>query len=411
MATLNFVRMEIDDDDRDVIEALVEVTNQATIPVGQLEAVIKTSDGNTIQPADPITSIGPGLTRSYLFNFSLPSGEWFFKLEHDSASGRNTLGLGPYRSEFILEKKVTQQQPKTSMGEGLFSGAFNSGVGDFGSVNERELIDTRTIELVDYEAEHEIGGSTRINVMERETAQELSDPGVMTETSHSTSPILDDLTATKTDGSLNNISKDVESNAPTGPPSPPAALAGPPDPPPSSAPLGPPDAPPSTPVAGSPDASPPAGPPDSPPSAPLGPPSTPLGPPDAQPSTPLAPTGPPAPAIAPEGPPMPQLAVPLGPPDTPPSAPFSPPVGPPESPYSMPLAAPEGPPESPYSMPLAAPKGPPAGPPSGPPSEPPSEPPSGPPNEQPMAQIAGQEPTGSSGEPPAGPPSGHSATP
>ncbi len=78
VATILSVKMEIDDDDRDVIEAHVEISNEATIPMGQLEAVVETTEGTSFHSLDPITSIGPGLTRAFVFNFSLLGGEWTF---------------------------------------------------------------------------------------------------------------------------------------------------------------------------------------------------------------------------------------------------------------------------------------------------------------------------------------------
>ncbi len=47
VATILSVKMEIDDDDRDVIEAHVEISNEATIPMGQLEAVVETTEGTS----------------------------------------------------------------------------------------------------------------------------------------------------------------------------------------------------------------------------------------------------------------------------------------------------------------------------------------------------------------------------
>ncbi|MBK30391.1 MAG: hypothetical protein CMB49_06795 [Euryarchaeota archaeon] len=256
VANILSVKMEIDDDDRDVIEAHVEISNEATIPMGQLEAVVETTEGTSFHSLDPITSIGPGLTRTFVFNFSSLGGEWTFKLYHESASGRRSLDLGPYHSDFELEKKEIGRKPKSSMGEGLFGGAFDLGMGDFGSVSERELIDSSTIELVDYEAEHDIGGGTRINVSEDNEAA-LTSPTEETSLippSQENSPTL--LTT------------------PTGPPeTPPTSLSvlptppeSPPAGPPSAPPTGPPSTPPETPTG--PPAGPPSGPPAGPPSSP-----------------------------------------------------------------------------------------------------------------------------------------------
>ena len=70
-AFLQSVRMEIDDDDEDIVEVSIDLTNESAIPVGGLTATIKTSTGSTIEPVSGVTSIGPGLTRSFSFALSL----------------------------------------------------------------------------------------------------------------------------------------------------------------------------------------------------------------------------------------------------------------------------------------------------------------------------------------------------
>jgi len=333
IATVISVKMEIDDDDRDVIEAEIEVSNEAGIPMGQLEPVVETTEGSMFHSIDPISSIGPGLSRFFIFNFSLPGGEWTFKLWHETAGGRKSLDLGPYHSEFELTKQDVGRKPKTTMGEGLFGGAFNMGMGDFGNVSERGFIDSTSMELVDYEAEHDAGGGTKINVSSSEGGN-LSN--LSTEVEEPVSSSLTEPAAAQMDQALNTItsaSSGLLTSAPAGPPTPSSAPSGPPsgapESPPSSAPSGPPT---------SSDA--PSGLPTSP-DAPSGPPTPPAGPPESPPSG--APSGPPTSSGAPSGPPTP----PSGPPESPPSgAPSGPPSGAPESP---PSGAPSGPPSAPPS--------------------------------------------------------------
>ena len=56
--------MEIDDDDEDVILAIIELSNEAAIPVGGLEIFVKPVL-KEIQAQEGISSLGPGLTRSF----------------------------------------------------------------------------------------------------------------------------------------------------------------------------------------------------------------------------------------------------------------------------------------------------------------------------------------------------------
>ena len=78
---LQTVRMEIDDDDEDIVEVTLDLTNESAIPVGGIQAEITTSLGTKVEPTSGISSIGPGLTRSFSFAFKLSDGEWTFSLE------------------------------------------------------------------------------------------------------------------------------------------------------------------------------------------------------------------------------------------------------------------------------------------------------------------------------------------
>ena len=277
IARLISVSMEIDDDDRDVINVLVEVSNEASIPMGQLEPLIETSEGTSFTPTDAITSIGPGLSRTFEFNFSIMGGDWNFRLWHNSVGGRRSIDIGPHHSEFTLKKADPTRTPKSSMGEGLFGGAFDLGMDTFGSTSERELIDSRHIDLVEYEAEHDEGGSTRINVMD--------------------------------DISTASLSESLEPITPVEPLMPLSAPAGPPEPPVAAPTL---------------SLEMPTGPPQAPPAAPMAPPQAP-------------PAGPPEPPVAA---PTPSLEMPTGPPQAPPTAPMAPPQAPPAGPPESPVAAP-----------------------------------------------------------------------
>ena len=73
---LQTVRMEIDDDDEDIVEVTLNLTNESAIPIGGISANIKTSLGATVEPTEGVSSIGPGLTRSFssLSNSAMVTG-------------------------------------------------------------------------------------------------------------------------------------------------------------------------------------------------------------------------------------------------------------------------------------------------------------------------------------------------
>ena len=69
------VKMEIDDDDEDVIEVTVALTNESAIPVGGIQAEISMGKMK-IEPREGVSSIGPGLTRNFEFQFHPSQHEW-----------------------------------------------------------------------------------------------------------------------------------------------------------------------------------------------------------------------------------------------------------------------------------------------------------------------------------------------
>jgi len=378
-ARLTDVKMEIDDDDEDVILVMVNLTNEAAIPMGGLNINITTSDGQKVSPKEGITSLGPGVSRSFTFEFPLDNGQWTFTT---SGNGKN-ISLGPYEADFTYHEQAGRKL-SNAIGSNLFTGAFTEHLGDFGNTEEKEIIDSSSIVLTTYHGENAEGGATKINVGEAagiESEQEDSPRTPPWQTSGTTEPVSDPLSTNlkqpanevRTPAWKNNettaaasapvdllsvaaatvvaaepeVVPSLVSSAPTGPPAVPS----------KPAPTGPPAIP-----------SKPAPTHTSAAAAPSGPPSaTPSGPPSGPPGS--APSGPPS--TTPSGPPA-------GPPSGPPAGPPSgPPVG---SPSSSPSGTPSGPPAGP---PSSSPSGPPSGPPAGPQSSSPSGPPSGPPSAPP----------------------------
>ena len=57
---LQTVRMEIDDDDEDIVEVMLNLTNESAIPIGGIAATIQTSLGATVEPVEGVSSIYQG---------------------------------------------------------------------------------------------------------------------------------------------------------------------------------------------------------------------------------------------------------------------------------------------------------------------------------------------------------------
>ena len=343
--------MEIDDDDQDVVQVIVEVSNEEAMPIGGLEIFIQTSNKKKVTSEQGISSLGPGLTRKFTFEFPLQKGNWTFMLRSPSVEA----DLGPFDHDFTFQAEKGRVY-NNSIGSGMFTDAFTSDLGDFGQVEERGLIDASSIKMTSYFGENSAGGATAITVgnapVEESNNEEaprvppwqksgdplLSAPVTTpTEAPTPTEPTTDstDLLAFSKQVSqapVETVTEPPTTTAPT-PPTTVDKVA-------NQAPI----------VADTPPSLPPSAPSSSPPTEP---PSQPSNKPPTRP-----PTGPPS--APPSGPPT---GPPTGPPSGPPSAPpTKPPTGPPSGPPSAP--------------PTKPPTGPPSGPPSGPPkSKKPSRPP------------------------------------
>ena len=343
------IKMDINDDDEDVIIANVSITNEAPVPMGGLDASVITNTGQKFPSIEGVTSLGPGVQRDWTFEFPLDSGEWTFVLKGSS----DEIKMGPYAFDF--EYSVTQGRKLASnIGSSLFSGAFDNHLGDFGNIKEREMIDPTKVQMTSYAAENSLGGETLIK----------ADLGQLST----------GLTATSSEGALDApiLNSNPVREAPLPQPSrtedPLLAHFR------------------SSPSVRDYAAEEPASenialPSVSPTATPLTPPSGPTTPPPTPPKPPSGPTTPPpTPPTPPSGPPTPPTNPPTGPPAGPPAGPPSPPSGPPTgppagppSPPKGPSGPPAGPPVGPPASPPSPPSGPPAGPPAGPPSSPPAK--------------------------------------
>ena len=124
-AHLTSVVMEIDDDDEDIIQVVIDVVNESSIPIGGLQAALVDSNGQRHEAAEGISSIGPGLTRQFKFEAQIQSGTWSFEFN----GGGQSMKLGPYEADFEFQAEKGRALGN-AIGSGLFSGAFDNHLGD-----------------------------------------------------------------------------------------------------------------------------------------------------------------------------------------------------------------------------------------------------------------------------------------
>ena len=332
------IRMDINDDDEDVVVAKVSITNEAPVPMGGLDVAVVTHLGAKHHSQEGVTSLGPGIQRDWTFEFPLDSGEWTFVLIGSSSE----IKIGPFAFDF--EYSATQGRKLSSnIGSSLFTGAFDLSLGDFGKVKEREMIDSSKVVLTSYSAENSRGGETTIKAdidklstgLTSTSGNDARDAPILNANPVRDAPLSQ---PSRTEDPLlaHNPSSSSVRESPVGT-SPPAADLLAPLTPPAPAPAV------TTEAASTPVPLPPAGPPSPP--APPAPPTPPTNlhrlPPTGPPSPPAGPPSPPS------GPPTPPTGPPPAGPPSPPSGPPTPPSGPPSGPPMPPSGPPTGPPGPP----------------------------------------------------------------
>ena len=304
------IRMDINDDDEDVVIAKVSITNEAPVPMGGLDVAVITHLGAKHHSQEGVTSLGPGIQRDWTFDFPLDSGEWTFVLTGSSCE----IKIGPFAFDF--EYSATQGRKLSSnIGSSLFTGAFDLSLGDFGNVKEREMIDSSKVVLTSYSAENSMGGETSIKAdigklstgLTSTSGEQAREAPIL-----NTNPVreapLSQPSRTEDPLLAHNPSSSSVRESPVAPAAPAVDLLAPLTPPTPPAPVATPE------VASTPPLSPPSGPPTPPSGSPTGPPGPPT-PPSGPPTPPSGPpTGPPGPPTPPSGPPTPPPGPPSGPP-------------------------------------------------------------------------------------------------
>ena len=380
---------DIDDDDRDALRIVIEVTNEGSTPAHQLRASLRTMDGGLANMYEGASAIEAGMRQDFVYFVDRESGAWMFKLEQEVGDTVQHAELGPYEGDMRIEDEY--RQPILDSGRGgvaggnMFDSAFGDALSAFGGEVQPEVVEPAPL-----------AAAAPVSPMAQAFDSSISPPEPASSQPSPIEPVRPPISAPVVEAppvALEPVSPPVNEPAPE-----PLAPITPKLEPPTVEPptLEPPTQPPAGPLDGPPTA-PPSPPPTESLAPPMEPPTGPSGPP---------PTGPPA--GPPQGPPGEPLA---GPPGPPPSAPGEPPVemqpgGPPPG-----MMQPGGPPPG-----MMQPGGPPPGMmhPGGPPPGmmPPGGPPPGmmppgmmPPGMMPPGMMPpGMMPPGMM--PPSGPPAG-----
>ncbi|HIO57109.1 MAG TPA: hypothetical protein EYN30_00320, partial [Candidatus Poseidoniales archaeon] len=137
---IHCIQDDIDDDDRDTLRIVIEVTNEGAQTVSGIVSRMRTMEGGKAEPHESASEIQAGTRQDYSYFVNPDSGAWLFKLEYQSSAGGQIVELGPHPSDLrIVEsfRKPIQSDGKGSaVGGSIFDAAFGSALVDFGTEAE-----------------------------------------------------------------------------------------------------------------------------------------------------------------------------------------------------------------------------------------------------------------------------------
>ena len=259
---------EIDDDDEDVLEVTIEILNESTRDLWDLNGNIRDMDGTHAIARSKPSRIESG-ENDYL-SFWVPSdaAAWLFKMTYNTDNGSDNLELGPFTNDLRIDAKPKPEKSNRSKvqihssiesnaGDPL-AAAFGAAMDGFGE------IEGDTALAVEVGSDDPMQAAFAGGLLESQQAIPASVPP-------SSPPMVAKTEPTPM----------PPSTPPSAPPA--SAFSAPPSAPPTGPPTGPPSGPPTAPPSG-PPTGPPSGPPSGPPGAPPGPPPKSAGPPGPPPS-------------------------------------------------------------------------------------------------------------------------------
>ena len=144
-ATLWSIIDEIDDDDEDIIEVSIDVSNESGQDLWDIRGDVRAMDGtHGIQMSGP-ERIGTNDGDELTFWVPVDTGAWLFKLDYNTDSGQGAIELGPFTNDLRIEARerptrvVTQssgsEQMKVAAGlDNPLAAAFGSAMDGFGEV-------------------------------------------------------------------------------------------------------------------------------------------------------------------------------------------------------------------------------------------------------------------------------------
>ena len=150
-ATLWAVVEEIDDDDEDILEVTIDVTNDSNRDLWDISGDIRAMDGTHAHPRGAPSRIESGEGDELTFWVPSDTGAWLFKIDFNTDSGPGTVELGPFTNELrIVAASRPERIPKNPVKK-VASGSLDAIADAFGTALEgfgdEEEIDSPILEV------------------------------------------------------------------------------------------------------------------------------------------------------------------------------------------------------------------------------------------------------------------------
>ncbi len=95
---IHCIQDDIDDDDRDALRIVIEVTNEGAQTVTGIIPRMRTMDGGKAEANESASEIQAGIRQDYSYFVNPDSGAWLFKLEYQSSAGGHCVWTDPPRA-------------------------------------------------------------------------------------------------------------------------------------------------------------------------------------------------------------------------------------------------------------------------------------------------------------------------
>ena len=131
---------DIDEDDRDALRVVIEVTNEGVSDASGIDAKMRTMDGGKVEAFESATEIPGGMRQDFSYFVSADSGAWLFKIEHNSDGNIQKAELGPHSCDIRIaetfRKPIDTNGKGGAVGGSIFEAAFDSALTGFGDEME-----------------------------------------------------------------------------------------------------------------------------------------------------------------------------------------------------------------------------------------------------------------------------------